>query len=136
MVPEWIEAYVDYDGLKRILREILHYNLSKKRETPLKSLEKKLSLHRTLSGLHRHTNGDVENQVTREGREIEIEFFRKLDEELNKINTFYKEQIEVVMDESTLLNKQLDALIALRLKVRSSCSNGACSPEHQGKYRN
>ncbi|PPD92774.1 hypothetical protein GOBAR_DD10286 [Gossypium barbadense] len=132
MVPEWIEAYVDYDGLKRILREILHYNLSKKRETPLKSLEKKLSLHRTLSGLHRHTNGDVENQVTREGREIEIEFFRKLDEELNKINTFYKEQIEVVMDESTLLNKQLDALIALRLKVRSSCSNGACSPEHQG----
>ncbi|KAA3488157.1 phosphate transporter PHO1-like protein 10 isoform X2 [Gossypium australe] len=132
MVPEWIEAYVDYDGLKRILREILQYNLSKKRETPLKSLEKKLSLHRTLSGLHRHTNGDVENQVTREGREIEIEFFRKLDEELNKINTFYKEQIEVVMDESTLLNRQLDALIALRLKVRSSCSNGACSPEHQG----
>ncbi|TYJ00448.1 hypothetical protein E1A91_A13G086800v1 [Gossypium mustelinum] len=132
MVPEWIEAYVDYAGLKRILREILHYNLSKKRETPLKSLEKKLSLHRTLSGLHRHTNGDVENQVTREGREIEIEFFRKLDEELNKINTFYKEQIEVVMDESTLLNKQLHALIALRLKVRSSCSNGACSPEHQG----
>ncbi|XP_039023733.1 phosphate transporter PHO1 homolog 10 [Hibiscus syriacus] len=132
MVPEWIEAYVDYDGLKHILREILHYKLSKRQETPMRSLEKKLSLHRTLSGLHRHpndprSNGDLENQVTGKGRAIEVEFFRRLDEELNKVNAFYKEQIDAVMDESALLNKQLDALIALRIKVKRSCGNGASS---------
>ncbi|GMI87406.1 hypothetical protein like AT1G69480 [Hibiscus trionum] len=129
MVPEWIEAYVDYDGLKHILRQILHYRLSKRHETPMRSLEKKLSLHRTLSGLHPHPNhnGDVENQVTGEGREMEVEFFRRLDEELNKVNTFYKEQIDAVMDESASLNKQLDALIALRIKVKRSCGNGSSS---------
>ncbi|KAK8699747.1 hypothetical protein V6N13_115825 [Hibiscus sabdariffa] len=132
MVPEWIEAYVDYDGLKHILREILHYKLSKRHQTPMKSLENKLSLHRTLSGLHprpndRRINGDVENQATGRGREMEVEFFRRLDEELNKVNTFYKEQVDAVMDESASLEKQVDALIALRIKVKQSCGNSASS---------
>ncbi|KAL4319954.1 hypothetical protein GQ457_18G024900 [Hibiscus cannabinus] len=138
MVPEWIEAYVDYDGLKHILREILHYKLSKQRETPMRSLEKKLSLHRMLSGLHRHpndprVNGDVENQVDGKGREMEVEFFKRLDDELNKVDTFYKEQIDAVMDESASLNKQLNALIGLRIKVKPSCGNGASSYEHWTK---
>ncbi|KAK8508101.1 hypothetical protein V6N13_055554 [Hibiscus sabdariffa] len=138
MVPEWIEAYVDYGSLKHILREILHYKLSKQRETPMRSLEKKLSLHRMLSGLHRHPNdprisGDVENQVDGKGREMEVEFFRRLDDELNKVDTFYKEQMDAVMDESASLNKQLDALIALRIKVKRSCGNGASSYEHWTK---
>ncbi|GMJ04663.1 hypothetical protein like AT1G69480 [Hibiscus trionum] len=138
MVPEWIEAYVDYGGLKHILREILHYKLSKQRETPMRSLEKKLSLHRTLSGLHRppndpRINGDMENQVNGKGREMEVEFFRRLDDELNKVDTFYKEQIDAVMDESASLNKQLNALIALRIKVKRSCGNGASSHENWTK---
>ncbi|KAK8667808.1 hypothetical protein V6N13_105289 [Hibiscus sabdariffa] len=132
MVPEWIEAYVDYDGLKHILREILHYKLSKRHHTPMRSLENKLSLHRTLSGLHPHpndrrSNGDVENQATGRGREMEVEFFRRLDEELNKVNTFYKEQIDAVMDEWASLEKQVDALVALRIKVKQSCGDSANS---------
>ncbi|OMO71882.1 hypothetical protein COLO4_27989 [Corchorus olitorius] len=157
MVSEWTEAYVDYDGLKSILQQILHYKLSKQPETHLRSLNKKLSLHRTLSGLHLHhgNEGDVEDQVKEvdklqkddsgsghefyktkslgesgEGGEIEVEFFRKLDEELNKVNTFYKEKVEEVMDEAALLNKQMDALIALRFKVQSSVGNGACLKKH------
>lgn len=157
MVPEWTEAYVDYDGLQSILRDILHYKLRKQPDTPLRSLQKKLSLHRTLSGLDRHTSnllneGDVENQgidVNRlqkddsgefykaefngqsgEGGEIEVEFFRKLDEELNKVNTFYKEKIQAVKEEATLLNKQMEALFALRIKVQSSGDNGAGLREH------
>ncbi|OMO93265.1 hypothetical protein CCACVL1_06554 [Corchorus capsularis] len=157
MASEWTEAYVDYDGLKSILQQILHYKLSKQPETHLRSLNKKLSLHRTLSGLHLHhgNEGDVEDQVKEvdklqkddsgsghefyktkslgesgEGGEIEVEFFRKLDEELNKVNTFYKEKVEEVMDEAALLNKQMDALIALRFKVQSSDGNGACLKKH------
>ena len=157
MVPEWTEAYVDYNGLKLILQEILHDKLSKQPETTLRSLQKKLSLHRTLSGLHRHPGNlmnkeDVENQVIDVNRlqkdgsgqfyktefhgqsgegEIEVEFFRKLDEELNKVNTFSREKIEAVMDEAALLNKQMDTLIALRIKVQSSGGNGASLRKHR-----
>ncbi|XVF03293.1 hypothetical protein REPUB_Repub04eG0248900 [Reevesia pubescens] len=138
MVPEWTEAYVDYNGLKRILQEILQCKLSKQPKTHLRSLKMKLSLHRTLSGLHLHPSnlmnkGDIENQVIDEGEgegEIEVEFFRKLDEELHKVNTFYKEKIEAVMDEATLLNKQMEAFIALQIKVQSSGGNGASLREH------
>ncbi|XVF85893.1 hypothetical protein PTKIN_Ptkin17bG0154400 [Pterospermum kingtungense] len=152
MVPEWTEAYVDYDGLKSILRDILDYHLSKRPETPLRSLRRKLSLHRTLSGLDPHPSyneGDLENQVIDVNRlqkddsgqfhetqlhrqsgeegEIEVEFFTKLDKELNKVNTFYKEKVEAVMEEASLLNKQMEALIALRIKVQSSGGHGARS---------
>ncbi|KAK6242716.1 hypothetical protein SCA6_008105 [Theobroma cacao] len=158
MVPEWTEAYVDYNVLKSILREILHHKLSKQPATPLKSLQKKLSLRRTLSGLHLHPSnlmnkGDVEDQVTGvdrlqkddsgqfyrteflgqsgEGGEIEVEFFRTLDEEFNKVNTFYKQKIEAVMDKAALLNKRMDALIALRMRVQSCGGNGDSLREHQ-----
>lgn len=55
----------------------------------------------------------------KEGRENEVIFFKKLDEELNKVNTFYKDTVEVVMHEAALLDKQMDALIALRIKVEN-----------------
>ncbi|EOY01848.1 EXS (ERD1/XPR1/SYG1) family protein [Theobroma cacao] len=158
MVPEWTEAYVDYNVLKSILGELLHHKLSKQPATPLKSLQKKLSLRRTLSGLHLHPSnlmnkGDVEDQVTGvdrlqkddsgqfyrteflgqsgEGGEIEVEFFRTLDEEFNKVNTFYKQKIEAVMDKAALLNKRMDALIALRMRVQSCGGNGDSLREHQ-----
>ncbi|XWS34133.1 hypothetical protein CRYUN_Cryun21dG0014000 [Craigia yunnanensis] len=65
-----------------------------------------------------------------EGGEIEVEFFRKLDEELNKVNTFSKEKIGAVIDEAALLNKQMDPLIALRIKVQSSGGNGSSLRKH------
>lgn len=54
-----------------------------------------------------------------EGRENEVIFFKKLDEELDKVNTFYKDTVEVVMHEAALLDKQMDALITLRIKVEN-----------------
>ncbi|MCD7460734.1 hypothetical protein HAX54_044314 [Datura stramonium] len=47
-----------------------------------------------------------------EGAENEIMFFNKLDREFNKVNTFYKDKVDEVMREVTLLNKQMDALIS------------------------
>ncbi|GAY36707.1 hypothetical protein CUMW_023970 [Citrus unshiu] len=143
-VPEWIDAYMDYSGLKQILREIMLHKLSRQPPTPLRAIKQKLKLHRTFSGLHAKSRdfvsqGDIEDQVidvealprdgsghfyrtnflrqSEEGGEIEEMFFEKLDQELNKVNKFYKDKVEAVRSEAAELNKQMDALIALRIKV-------------------
>ncbi|KAJ8569970.1 hypothetical protein K7X08_006547 [Anisodus acutangulus] len=142
MVPEWIEAYVDYTGLKQILQEIRRFKESKQPPTPARTLEQRLELYRNFSGLNiqgsAQNTGDIEDQViavntvqhenyrkfyktkflaSPEGAENEISFFDKLDHEFNKVNTFYKDKVDEVMREVMLLNKQMDALIALRIKV-------------------
>ncbi|KAJ6902577.1 hypothetical protein NC651_020147 [Populus alba x Populus x berolinensis] len=147
-VPEWTGAYMDYNGLKRILGEILQYKQSRQPSTPLRAaMQHKLTSHRHFSGLNlQSTNlsskGDMEDQVidvnasseegsrklyykteflreSEEGGEIEAKFFKKLDEELNNVNTFYKDKSEEMKHEAFLLNKQMDALIALRIKSPS-----------------
>ncbi|KAG5603475.1 hypothetical protein H5410_024967 [Solanum commersonii] len=142
MVPEWIEAYVDYTGLKQILQEIRRFKENNQPPTPATSLDQRLALYRNFSGLNLQgsvqNTSDIENQViavntvphenyrkfyktkflaSPEGAENEISFFDKLDHEFNKVNTFYKGKVDEVMREVTLLNKQMDALIALRIKV-------------------
>ncbi|MCD7463530.1 hypothetical protein HAX54_050798 [Datura stramonium] len=142
MVPEWIEAYVDYTELKQILQEIRHFKESKQPPTPARTLQQRLALYRNFSGLNLQggvqNTGDIEDQViavksvqhenyrkfyktkflaSPEGAENEIMFFNKLDREFNKVNTFYKDKVDEVMREVTLLNKQMDALIALRIKL-------------------
>ncbi|KAI3954394.1 hypothetical protein MKW92_041198, partial [Papaver armeniacum] len=52
-----------------------------------------------------------------EGGELEQEFFYRLGDEFNKVNKFYKDKVDQVMNEAALLNKQMDALIAFRVKV-------------------
>ncbi|KAL9424211.1 hypothetical protein AB3S75_036151 [Citrus x aurantiifolia] len=143
-VPEWIDAYMDYSGLKQILREIMLHKLSTQPPTPVRAIKQKLKLHRTFSGLHAKSRdfvsqGDIEDQVidvealprdgsghfyrtnflrqSEAGGEIEEMFFEKLDQELNRVNKFYKDKVEAVMSEAAELNKQMDALIALRIKV-------------------
>ncbi|MCL7024589.1 hypothetical protein MKW94_016156 [Papaver nudicaule] len=51
--------------------------------------------------------------------EYELVYFKKLDDEFNKVNNFYKNVVEDVMKEADLLNKQMDALIAFRIKVEN-----------------
>ncbi|KAJ6429468.1 hypothetical protein OIU84_020981 [Salix udensis] len=68
-VPEWTNAYMDYNGLKRILAEILQYKQSRQPSTPLRAaIQHKLTSHRHFSGLNlQSTNlsskGDIEDQV-------------------------------------------------------------------------
>uniref|UniRef100_A0A7N0TCF6 Uncharacterized protein n=1 Tax=Kalanchoe fedtschenkoi TaxID=63787 RepID=A0A7N0TCF6_KALFE len=145
MVPEWTEAYMDYNGLKRILRQI---RFAKQCKQPSKSL--KLLRHR--SRLHRPFNAqipekddtseerDLEGQVIdvninrvghrkvyetkirgndEENEEDEVSFFKKLDAELNKVNTFYKDKVEAVVKEAVQLDKQMDAFIALKVIVEN-----------------
>lgn len=149
-VPEWIEAYVDYNGLKHILREIRKDKQTRQPSSPRKVAQQRLTLQRAFGDLNQQEqkqqrqNGqimhDLEDQVIaiykvqqenslklydtifllspgKEGRKNELTFFRKLDNELNKVNLFYNDKMEEVIKEGVLLNKQMDALIALRIKV-------------------
>lgn len=153
MVPEWAEVYMDYNGLKRILRELREYKQSKKHPavTPSRDFEQKPPPAGTLSG-----GGDVEDQVidvntflgdgfkqfyktkflrqSEEGGEIEVTFFRKLDEELNKVNTFYKDKLKEAKQEASQLNKQMDALVALRIKVKNPHQDGLNSERRDNIY--
>lgn len=150
-VPEWTEAYVDYNGLKHILQEIRRLKQSKQPATPSKPVHE-----RAFSGLNRQASsvcstGDVENQVINvnevqqqnsgklynteflwspegEGGENEITFFQKLDDEFNKVNSFFKDKVEEVTKEAASLNKQMDALIALRIKVMNAYQHVSSSP--------
>ncbi|XP_076890368.1 LOW QUALITY PROTEIN: phosphate transporter PHO1 homolog 10-like [Bidens hawaiensis] len=143
-VPEWTEAYMDYNKLKRILHKVQQFRQSDEPPTPTK-VSQKLSLYKPFSGLDvksnsEETKDDVEEQVIavktvhngddrevyntnflpspKEGEESEIMFFEKLDEELNKVNTFYRDKVEEAIEEAASLNKQMNALIALRIKVK------------------
>ncbi|XP_047320160.1 phosphate transporter PHO1 homolog 3-like [Impatiens glandulifera] len=75
MVPEWQEAYMDYDFLKTLLKEI-HIHKEKdrpsfKRPASESGLRRKLTLYRAFSGLTQRGNNnappvdrsDIENQV-------------------------------------------------------------------------
>ncbi|XP_027361243.1 phosphate transporter PHO1 homolog 10 isoform X2 [Abrus precatorius] len=155
MVPEWEKDYMDYEGLKRILKEIK----SSKKAIHNRSLQHRFRLERAFSGLNMHGSnhqreGDIEDQVievkTLEqdgskqlyktnfqkfhevGGEAEARLFEKLDEELNKVNAFYKDQVEAAKHEATLLSKQVEALVALRVKVKSpetGSKHNSSSPE-------
>ncbi|XP_073050120.1 LOW QUALITY PROTEIN: phosphate transporter PHO1 homolog 3-like [Primulina eburnea] len=52
-----------------------------------------------------------------EGGEYELVYFKRLDEEFNKVLKFYKEKVKEVVDEAGALNKQMEALVAFRVKV-------------------
>ncbi|GMI99251.1 hypothetical protein like AT3G29060 [Hibiscus trionum] len=59
-----------------------------------------------------------------EGGELELLFFRGLDDEFNKVHKFYKKKVEEVMVEADELSKQMNALIALRIKVDNPVVGG------------
>ncbi|XP_017971793.1 PREDICTED: phosphate transporter PHO1 homolog 3 [Theobroma cacao] len=147
MVPEWQEAYMDYDFLKSLLKEVLRFKQRTKPPATPGGLKRKLTLYRAFSGLtQRHhnptspTSPDIESQPilvnsvsqngsqsyqttflmsADEGGEYELVYFRRLDDEFNKVDKFYRAKVQEVMKEADILNKQMDALIAFRIKVEN-----------------
>ncbi|CAN4079404.1 unnamed protein product [Withania somnifera] len=112
--------------------------------TPRGTLRRKLSLYKAFNGLQVRYNSFkgknnhedeviVVNSVQQEGSEghyettllvsceegaeNELLFFRRLDDEFNKVLSFYKKKVGEVKVEAVELSKQMDALIALRIKV-------------------
>ncbi|KAK7362383.1 hypothetical protein VNO77_04494 [Canavalia gladiata] len=149
MVAEWEEVYMDYNYLKAQLKEIQRLRQEKNTpEASVRDLRKKASLYRAFSGLtqqrHYHSlsssQDDIENQpimvhsvhrgesetyqttflmIAEEGSEYDLSFFKKLDDEFNKVNLFYKAKVEEVIKEAQMFNNQMDALIAFRIKVQN-----------------
>ncbi|XP_023541375.1 phosphate transporter PHO1 homolog 10-like isoform X1 [Cucurbita pepo subsp. pepo] len=131
MVPEWADAYLDYNGLKRLLLEISCEKQIQKSRASSGYSKKKPAVDRKCSEFisqprKSHVGKDIENQnedqydfrKSQEISEIEVKFFKKLDEELNKVNSFYKESVEAVTNEASVLKKQMETLIALRRKIQ------------------
>ncbi|KAM3363807.1 Phosphate transporter PHO1 -like protein 5 [Capsicum baccatum] len=150
MVHEWQEAYMDYNYLKSILKDILNF---KKRNAPSSevaatsngSLKRRISMYRAFSGLQAFSfkgspvNNNHEDEVilvntvqqegseghhqtmflmsSEQGGEYEMVFFKRLDDEFNKVLSFYKKKVGQVKAEADELSKQMDALIALRIMV-------------------
>ncbi|KAJ8750182.1 hypothetical protein K2173_014097 [Erythroxylum novogranatense] len=155
MVQEWQEAYMDYNYLKTILKDLLRFKQGISSPTVTVgtsrgSLKRRVSLYRAFSGLTRSGRGSprksedevilistVKEEGTEghyqtmflngsdKGGEKEILFFRRLDVEFNKVVSFYKKKVEEVMLEAEDLSKQMDALIALRIKVENPAVVGA-----------
>ncbi|XP_055806500.1 phosphate transporter PHO1 homolog 3-like [Solanum dulcamara] len=149
MVHEWQEAYMDYNFLKNLLKDILDFkkknaSSSEVAATPNGSLKRRISMYRAFSGLQsRYTsfkgspvNNNNEDEVilvntvqqeghhqtmflmsSEQGGEYEMVFFKRLDDEFNKVLTFYKKKVGQVKAEADELSKQMDALIALRIMV-------------------
>ncbi|KAF6171812.1 hypothetical protein GIB67_007333 [Kingdonia uniflora] len=135
MVHEWQDAYVNYKYLKSLLKEMIDF-LAKLPH----GIRRTESISRAFSGIsgkahHLKIDDEEEEQVilarvdsngrhlttflmvSDEGGEYELFFFRRLDDELNKVIVFYKSKMEEVFMEAEEIDKQMDALIALRLKV-------------------
>ncbi|KAJ0754392.1 putative SPX domain-containing protein [Helianthus annuus] len=169
MVPEWREAYMNYNNLKTLLKQILifhrrqtrlpenHVNSRPAPPSKATSLKRRMSLFRAFSGLtSRYGNNspkeDKEDEVilvsamqqadeeqgedvqsyqtvflrsSEEGGDLELVFFRGLDHEFNKVIQFYKSKVEEVVKQADELSQQMDALIALRIKVTNPTAAAA-----------
>ncbi|CDY33781.1 BnaA09g45870D [Brassica napus] len=120
MVPEWQQAYMDYGFLKTLLKEIIRFKLRTNNAAP----RVQLTTTTTTGPILVNTTVDRGCETTflmaaEEGGEYELVFFRRLDDEFNKVSKFYKEKVEEVLKEAVVLNKQMDALIAFRVKVEN-----------------
>ncbi|KAF7123280.1 hypothetical protein RHSIM_Rhsim12G0132600 [Rhododendron simsii] len=152
MVPEWKEAYMDYDYLKTLLKEIQRFKQRTRPQTVPPRLGQRQTLYRAFSGLTRRNYSptseqrasDIESQVIMvnssssqggkfetmflmvadEGGEYELVYFKRLDDEFNKVLDFYKSKVGEVMEEAAVLDKQMDALIAFRVKVERPDQEG------------
>ncbi|KAI8528510.1 hypothetical protein RHMOL_Rhmol12G0153900 [Rhododendron molle] len=153
MVPEWKEAYMDYDYLKTLLKEIQRFKQRTRPQPVPPRLGRRQTLCRAFSGLTRRSYSqapspprasDVENQVilvnssssqggrfetmflmaADEGGEHELVYFKRLDDEFNRVLDFYKSKAGEVMEEAAVLDKQMDALIAFRVKVERPDQEG------------
>ncbi|KAK6128840.1 hypothetical protein DH2020_037406 [Rehmannia glutinosa] len=147
MVQEWQGAYMDYNHLKKLLKDIIKFRQQTLSGPGARAgfLKRKLTMYRAFSGLTGQPNNirsspkKNEDEVilvspiqeegshnfyqtmilrpSEEGGELELLFFRKLDNEFNKVVIFYEAKVEEVKLRAEELNKQMDALIALRIKV-------------------
>lgn len=153
MVPEWQEAYLNYNQLKRLLKEVSRVKQVEASVKQTSEFKRRGSLYRAFSGLTGRGSSQklqedaiYTNIIQRgseecyqsmlfassleQGVENEVEFFSRLDDEFNKLVGFYKKEVGELMREAEELSKQMVILIALRVKVEKPDFSFEDSNEH------
>ena len=134
---------MDYNYLKDMLLFMQRNSSTPLASTPKGSLKRRVALYNAISGVTVWPRGSLRNnedgvvilvlaeekegseglyntmflRSSVEGEEQELVSFHKLDNEFNKVNSFYKKKVNEVMEEADELSKQMNALIALQVKV-------------------
>ncbi|XP_057768662.1 phosphate transporter PHO1 homolog 9-like [Salvia miltiorrhiza] len=132
MVQEWQGAYMDYTHLKKHLKTILKFRQQQQQNG---FTRRRSALHRAFSGLtgwssprtreeesvmipHTTHYQALLTRLSEEGAEHELHFFKKLDLEFDKVRAFHEGKLQGVKDAAAQLTQQMDALIALRIRVQ------------------
>ncbi|CAN8253640.1 unnamed protein product [Cochlearia groenlandica] len=135
IVPEWQQAYVNYNYLKNLIKDINRFKptfsvqsgCDQDIEDGITSTVEPIQVRSTESQRYETTFLMTEEQ----GGEYELVFFRRLDDEFNKVDKFYKEKVEEVVKEAVAINKQMDALTAFRFKVEEElAAEKSCLAPH------
>ncbi|XP_042060255.1 phosphate transporter PHO1 homolog 9-like isoform X2 [Salvia splendens] len=132
MVQEWQGAYMDYSYLKKHLKALLK---SRQQSNNPGFKRRTQAMYRAFSDLTSRSSpkprGEEEEAVmipqsayqtllmklSADGAEQELEFFKKLDLEFDKVRTFHEGKVQGIQENAVELSKQMDALIALRIRV-------------------
>ncbi|KAL1563136.1 phosphate transporter PHO1 3-like [Salvia divinorum] len=130
MVPEWQGAYMDYSYLKKHLKSLLKF---RQQNAAPSFTRQRHAMYRAFSGLTGQSPPKAREEevvmiphsayqallvkLSGEGAEQELEFFKKLDLEFDKVRTFYEGKVQGIKENAAELSKQMDALIALRIRV-------------------
>ncbi|KDP40362.1 hypothetical protein JCGZ_02360 [Jatropha curcas] len=160
LIPEWKEAFVNYWQLKKHIKKIklsrkpkqspeFDHECGRSIFNPIRFLSYKLSnaffrsdskteIIQVRSKAMEDQDGNEDQdiiyktelvQLFSEEDEVRI-FFEKLDEELNKVNQFYKAKESELLERGDLLYKQLDVLLNLKqmLNLRRRKPNAGIIP--------
>lgn len=148
MIPEWQEAYIDYAYLKTFLQDIQASrnianpnsknrpsNLTRRYNRVASSVSENQDI--VVNTVTWTDDNELETRydtaflkVGEAGGDSEVAFFKTLDREFNKVNSFDKLKVETARTEALALTKQMDALIAFRIKVmekKNPCLSDAVS---------
>ncbi|WJX93407.1 Phosphate transporter PHO1 1 [Trifolium repens] len=150
LIPEWKEAFVDYWQLKKDLKRIHFLNninttpnnqqISSVVKSPFSLLTKfslfchqqrdhePIQVHRKL--VSSTSKGDMyETQLLDEFADTDAtkEFFACLDQNLNKVNKFYRTKEKEFLDRGESLKKQMDILIELKSAFMEKKGQGSTS---------
>ncbi|KAH6821915.1 phosphate 1 [Perilla frutescens var. hirtella] len=145
LIPEWKDAFVNYWQLKKHVKKIklstkpnhvsnINYDFGRSIFDPIRALATKIIAG---NGEKNHQIIQVKTRVSvgEDGEEQDVEvyetellqlfseedevkmFFEMLDEELNKVNHFYKTKETEFLERGEILNKQLQILLDLKRLV-------------------
>ncbi|XP_058768273.1 phosphate transporter PHO1 homolog 1 [Vicia villosa] len=147
VIPEWKEAFVDYCQLKKDIKRIQVLNNINNEPNNHQMISSPFSLLRKFSlfghrqrdhepiQVHRKlvsstSKGDTyETQLLEQFADTDAtkEFFACLDQNLNKVNKFYRTKEKEFLDRGESLKKQMDILIELKSAFMEKKNKGSSS---------